>query len=57
MKQDEHRPMMVRRFPDLVDRVEYWSVHDIDIVPPPMGIAQAEERLLALLQGLRQDPG
>lgn len=57
LKEEEHKPMMFRRFPDLVDQVEYWAVQDIDIVPPPMGIAQAEEKLLALLQRLRQGVG
>ena len=55
LKEDEHRPMMERRFPDLVEVVEYWSVDDIDILPPQHGIAQAEERLLKLVQQLRRE--
>ena len=54
LKESEHRPMMALRFPDLVDRVEYWSVDDIDVLPPPRCIEQAEARLLKLLQELRE---
>lgn len=54
LKEDEHRPMMERRFPDLADRIEYWKVDDIDVLPAQHGIAQAEKNLLALIQELRQ---
>jgi len=56
LKEAEHRPMMARRFPDLVERIEYWAVDDIDILPPQHCIAQAEQQLLKLLQQLRQQP-
>ncbi len=53
LKELEHRPMLERRFPDLVTRVEFWQVDDIDVVPPGVGIRQAEQHLLELLQRLR----
>lgn len=53
LKESEHRPMLARRFPDWVERVEFWQVDDIDVVPPSVGIRQAEQRLLELLQRLR----
>jgi protein-tyrosine phosphatase len=53
LKEAEHRPMMERRFPELVEKVEFWQVDDIDVVPPNVGIRQAEQQLLALLQRLR----
>lgn len=53
LKEQEHRPMLERRFPELVDRVEFWQVDDIDVVPPHVGIRQAEKLLLELLQRLR----
>jgi len=55
LKQEEHRPMMLRRFPELVDRIEYWSVDDIDVGPAQLGVAQAERNLLQLLQELRRE--
>jgi hypothetical protein len=33
--------------------VEFWQVDDIDVVPPSVGIRQAEQQLLQLLQRLR----
>jgi len=53
LKELEHRPMLERRFPELVERVEFWQVDDIDVVPPHVGIRQAEQQLLELLQRLR----
>ena len=53
LKELEHRPMLQRRFPELVERVEFWQVDDIDVVPPSVGIRQAEQQLLELLQRLR----
>lgn len=53
LKEAEHRPMLARRFPDLVEKVEFWQVDDIDVVPPHVGIRQAEKQLLELLQRLR----
>ncbi len=55
LKDEEHRPMMQMYFPDLADEVEYWSVDDIDLVPAKVGIQQAEQQLLKLIQQLRAD--
>ena len=54
LKEAEHRPMMDQHFPDLAERINYWAVDDIDVLPPKHCIAQAEEKLLALLQELRR---
>lgn len=53
LKEAEHKPMLERRFPDWVQKVEFWQVDDIDVVPASVGIRQAEQRLLELLQRLR----
>lgn len=53
LKEREHRPMLLKRFPEVVDKVEFWAVDDIDVVPASVGIRQAEQRLLELLQRLR----
>jgi protein-tyrosine phosphatase len=55
LKEQKHRPMMQRRFPELVERVEYWAVDDIDVGPAQQGIVQAEQLLLKLLQQLRRE--
>lgn len=53
LKEAEHRPMMQAHFPDLVERVEFWSVDDIDVAPPSVGISQAEQLLLELIRRLK----
>jgi len=53
LKESEHRPMLASRFPEWVEQVEFWQVDDIDVVPASVGIRQAEQRLLELLQRLR----
>jgi len=53
LKEAEHRPMMQAHFPDLVERVEYWSVDDIDVASPNVGITQAEQLLLDLIRSLK----
>jgi protein-tyrosine phosphatase len=53
LKESEHRPMAERRFPDLVEKIEFWQVDDIDVVPASVGIKQAEQKLLELIRRLR----
>jgi protein-tyrosine phosphatase len=53
LKEAEHRPMAEQRFPDLLDKIEFWQVDDIDVVPASIGIRQAEQKLLELLRRLR----
>ncbi len=52
VKEAEHRPLMRRRFPDLVDRVEYWGVHDLDCAGPVEALNHLEQEVLALLDRL-----
>ena len=49
LKHDEHKPLMNRKFPDWVSRVEYWHVHDIDFAPPTEAIPQIEQAVHDLL--------
>lgn len=54
LKEAEHRPLMREQFPDWEDRVEYWSIHDIDAAAPAEALPRLEERVLTLLQELRE---
>ena len=36
LKEAEHRPLMVERFPDWAHRITYWHVHDLDAATPEM---------------------
>jgi protein-tyrosine phosphatase len=54
LKELEHRPLMARRFPSLLHRVEFWHVHDIDDAPPSEAIPLIETNVRALLDRLRE---
>jgi protein-tyrosine phosphatase len=48
----EHRPMVARDFPLWSDRIRYWSVPDIDELPPRVALPRIEgevEDLVRLL--------
>jgi protein-tyrosine phosphatase len=53
LKEAEHRPLMREQFPDWENRVEYWTIHDIDAAAPADALPRLEERVLTLLQELR----
>lgn len=42
VKEAEHRPLMMQRFPDWTHQVEYWHVHDIDCALPEQSLPQLE---------------
>lgn len=50
VKEAEHRPLMQQLFPDWVDRIEYWAVHDLDAATPDVSIPLLEQRVQALLE-------
>jgi protein-tyrosine phosphatase len=53
LKEAEHRPLMAKRFPHLVDRIEYWAVHDLDAATPEQALAEIEEQVRALIARLQ----
>ena len=56
LHEGEHRPWFAQRFPAWVERVEYWSITDVDGTPAPeafAGIAREVERLIARLATAR----
>lgn len=53
LKEAEHRPMFEHDFPSLIDRIEYWHVHDIDVAHPDEAIPEIEIRVRALLEELQ----
>lgn len=40
--EQEHRPMMLARFPRWADRIRYWHVPDIDELPPQDALPRIE---------------
>jgi protein-tyrosine phosphatase len=57
VKENEHRPMLARRFPHWVDRVEYWRVDDIEDCHPDDALALLEFEVSRLLLRISNDPG
>jgi protein-tyrosine phosphatase len=57
VKETEHRPLMLEKFPDFVDLVEYWEIHDLDVASPPdtfLALIQHVDRLIDRLAVLEQ---
>jgi protein-tyrosine phosphatase len=53
LKRDEHHAMMLQAHPEWADRIDYWTVHDIDYAHPDEALPQIEAKVLELVQGLR----
>ena len=53
LKEVEHRPMVEARFPDWVQRVEFWHIHDVDVAPPEVGLAELEQHVGNLVARLK----
>lgn len=49
LKDAEHRPLMREQFPDWEDRIEYWTIHDLDAAAPEVAMPELEHRVLTVL--------
>jgi protein-tyrosine phosphatase len=54
---DEHRPMVLRSFPDHLERIEYWDIGDVWKEAPRSAMGRLVQRLEGLLRELRTNPG
>ena len=52
VKEGEHRPMFEAKFPQWVDRVEFWHVHDLDCATPDVAIPHLEREIEQLINRL-----
>src|SRR5690349_699175 len=52
VKESEHRPLVVRKFPAWSDRIEYWHVHDLDRSTPDDAFPHLERELYRLIDRL-----
>ncbi len=52
MKETEHRPMLVERFPGWQERVEHWHLDDLDCASPEETLGTIELLVQALLERL-----
>ena len=49
VKEAEHRPVILRNFPQWLDQVEFWHVHDLDCCGPDEAIPHLDREVAALL--------
>ncbi|MBK1858161.1 low molecular weight phosphatase family protein [Cerasicoccus arenae] len=53
LKRDEHHPMLAHQFPGWEERVEYWTVHDVDFATPEVALPEIEALVGGLIDELR----
>lgn len=54
LKEAEHRPVVVSRFPRLLERIEFWHVHDVEDAPPSEAIPLIELNVRSLIARLEK---
>lgn len=54
LKEAEHRRLMQVRFPEWVERVEYWHVHDLDCAQATEALPQVKNHVEELVTGLKR---
>jgi protein-tyrosine phosphatase len=52
LDETEHLPMIKERFPNWLDTVKYWSIHDAHITLPPIALKQLEKKIVQLVEQL-----
>jgi protein-tyrosine phosphatase len=57
LKEAEHRPMLERRFPGALDKVEYWHVDDIEFAKPADALARIDGHVGELTKALQAQQG
>jgi low molecular weight protein-tyrosine phosphatase len=55
LKDAEHRPMVVRLFPEWEARIVFWDVSDVDAATPEEALPLIEQHVLDLLSALARD--
>jgi protein-tyrosine phosphatase len=52
LKEIEHRPLMIERFPGWVGRTEFWNVDDVDVGPADEALSLIDRTMETLLTQL-----
>jgi protein-tyrosine phosphatase len=55
LKEAEHRPLLLARFPGWAERVEYWQIDDLEDTPPGQALPEMEVNVRRLVQRLSAD--
>jgi protein-tyrosine phosphatase len=53
LDESEHYPLMAERFPEWLDNIDYWLVHDIDRTGAEEALGQIEVQVEELVLGLK----
>jgi len=53
VKEAEHRPKMLEKFPHWADGIEYWHIHDLDCAQPDEALVELEAKVRGLIERLR----
>jgi protein-tyrosine phosphatase len=53
LKESEHRPIILSRFAECADRVEYWIVHDVDVALPSETLPKLERAVADLVSEIK----
>ncbi len=56
LDKEEHRPLILERFPQWTDTVEYWLIHDTHITLPAMAMGELDRHLVQLIERLSSIP-
>jgi len=54
VKEAEHRSLLEQLFPTVVERVEFWHVHDLDCAGPEEAIPQLQQLVAELVERLAE---
>jgi protein-tyrosine phosphatase len=54
LKEAEHRPLVTKQFPALLERVEFWHVDDVGDAPPSVALPMIEGLVRELVQRLQR---
>lgn len=52
MNKAEHRPLILERFPEWVDKVEYWNIRDSHEGLPNIALRKLENNIIQLIERL-----
>jgi len=52
LKEDEHRPLLLERFPPWAGRVEYWHIDDLYDTPAGQAVSEMERNVADLIRRL-----
>lgn len=53
IKHAEHHAMIARQFPEWLERVEFWHVHDLDCAPPEQALEELQACVCELFARLK----